>query len=103
VPNEDNYFVQQFRHQMCKFAIFTVEFMFDIRLKKQGGTGCPYPTCSFGNSFLHIYASLLFKYSPYGHDRSKTYPEKTLLSIKPTVVLIYKAQPRYMVLVSILH
>jgi hypothetical protein len=29
VPNEDNYlFVQQFRQ--CKFAIFKVEFMFDI-------------------------------------------------------------------------
>jgi hypothetical protein len=28
VPNEDNYFVQQFRQ--CKFAILKVEFMFDI-------------------------------------------------------------------------
>lgn len=73
VPNEDNYFVQQFRQ--CKFAIFKVEFMFDIWSKKKGGTGCPYPTCSFGNSFLHVDASLLLKYSPYGHDSSKTYPE----------------------------
>ncbi len=29
--------------------------------------------------------------------------QKTLVSIKTSVILIYRAQPRYMVLVSILH
>jgi hypothetical protein len=90
---------------MCKFAIFKVEFMFDIGLKKQGRDRLPIPPIvRLGIvSYIYIYM-LLYSLNIVLMDMTPVKPtQKTLVSIKTSVILIYRAQPRYMVLVSILH
>ncbi len=102
MPNEDNYYVQQFRHQMSKFAILKVEFLFDIWLTNRAGQVAHTPLVHLGIvSYIYM---LVYSINIVLMDMIAVKPtQNTFLYIKTSVVLLYRAQPTYMVLVSILH